>query len=660
MKTLFKIAGCIVVLGIALPAVGQRPAPPAEQILDYHTVVAVDAKGVMTVIETIRVVADHNQIKRGIYRDIPVRYPGGPMGVKVNVPIQIVRIERDGHKEPYHTERMGDLLRIYVGDRNVMVDKGEHVYVIGYTTKQVRFFGDHDELYWNATGNAWAFPIQKAKATVVLPADVPRDKVTHEGYVGPVGSKNQKDLRSWVDQKTGNIEYETTGPLSSGEGLTIVATFPKGHVAEPSAVGLVFDDPVVKYGSIGAAAVGVYFFVMWLLVGRDPAKKTIFPQYEAPEGMTPGAVRFVSRMEWDNTCFAATLLSLAVQGKLHIDEENGQYALTRVGKGGARAGDGLPAEEAQVFTRLLGVESKLAVKQTHHVVFSAAIDALKSKLKQAYEGPLFRSNGGWLAIGVLMSIAVFAGAAFMGGAFADGGAFFMLWLMVWTLGTAALVIKMGQAWRGVLRGTGGVGAAVFITLFALPFVAAEVFVAGLLAIRSSWWIVPLLLVLVAMCLKFYTLLKQPTVEGRRVMDAIDGLKMYLSTAERDRLEAMTRHATTRGAGGVEPERTIELFEKMLPYAVALGVENQWAGQFDDLLRAAAVDDSGGGGRGYQPTWYHGSNWSAMNVGAAVAGVGVAMSAAVASAATSPSSGSSGSGGGGSSGGGGGGGGGGGW
>ena len=106
-------------------------------------------------------------------------------------------------------------------------------------------------------------------------------------------------------------------------------------------------------------------------------------------------------------------------------------------------------------------------------------------------------------------------------------------------------------------------------------------------------------------------------------------------------------------------RTIELFERFLPYAVALNVANKWADQFQDLIADASVSTQTANGSGYHPAWYHGDAWSASTIGATAAGLGTAMTAAVATAATSPSS-SSGSSGGGFSGGGGGGGGGGGW
>ena len=146
---------------------------------------------------------------------------------------------------------------------------------------------------------------------------------------------------------------------------------------------------------------------------------------------------------------------------------------------------------------------------------------------------------------------------------------------------------------------------------------------------------------------FFILLKAPTAKGREIMDQIEGFKRYLSVAEKHRLDAFH-----------PPEKTPELFEKFLPYAIALEVENKWSEQFDDVLKAASATTEGTS-QGYHPVWYHGSHWNRFGAAGFAGAVGGAMASSIASAATAPGS-SSGAGGGGFSGGGGGGGGGGGW
>ena len=153
----------------------------------------------------------------------------------------------------------------------------------------------------------------------------------------------------------------------------------------------------------------------------------------------------------------------------------------------------------------------------------------------------------------------------------------------------------------------------------------------------------LLAVLIVLNILFYYLMRAPTKSGRLLMDQIEGFKLYLSTAEEDRLNALN-----------PPEKTPELFEKYLPYALALGVDQAWSERFSDVLSRAAAEDDG-----YRPRWYSGNRFSNFSSGGFSSSLGSSLSKAVASSSVAPGS-SSGGGGGGFSGGGGGGGGGGGW
>ena len=146
-----------------------------------------------------------------------------------------------------------------------------------------------------------------------------------------------------------------------------------------------------------------------------------------------------------------------------------------------------------------------------------------------------------------------------------------------------------------------------------------------------------------MHLTFIFLMRAPTPAGRRIMDEIDGFKMYLDTAEQDRLERMQ-----------SPQLTPEVFETFLPYAFALGVENSWCERFANEFPEDLAEKSG-----YRPAWYTGNRsgmFALSHLGNDFSGT---FATAISSASSPPGS-SSGSGGGGSSGGGGGGGGGGGW
>jgi uncharacterized membrane protein len=195
------------------------------------------------------------------------------------------------------------------------------------------------------------------------------------------------------------------------------------------------------------------------------------------------------------------------------------------------------------------------------------------------------------------------------------------------------------------RGSGTAGKCLLSTFSFIAVVVA--FASGMPifgeAIAIGWW-VPLLLPALALPLVISSFwwIAAPTKAGRVVLDRIAGFRQYLSITERERLDRMT-----------PPEDTPELFEKYLPYAIALHVENRWTERFAGVLAAAAAQGQSGF------LWYSGSSSPWDNPERFAESVGSSLSDTISSASTAPGS-SSGSGGGGSSGGGGGGGGGGGW
>jgi uncharacterized membrane protein YgcG len=634
----------------------------AERITKFHSDIAIGDDGFITITETISVIAKGKKIKRGIIRDIPVQYDVGFYGLKTNIPCQIIFIHCDGQDSVYKEESFGSYKRIHIGSKNVQLSTGPHTYTIQYKTRQLRFQEDHDEVYWNATGNAWEFPIEQAEATISFPAETPMDEVSAEGYVGALKSTNQNDLTIRIEGEKHRVTYSTKDSLKPQEGLTVVATFPSGLITKPSTAEVHLNDPFLVWGSIGLVSVIAYFMTAWLFVGRDPATGVIVPLYEPPENLSPAACRFISQMGYDKECFSVALLSLATQQVLTIRENKKRYTLEKTGTPTNSTSNG----EKQIFDHLFHGRNSLAIDRKDHVLFSQAITTLRKSLVREFEGVLFRPNRLWFFGGLLLSLAVLVLVVFFaGGVKATGIAGFLtLWLTFWSCGVVVLLHKVVSSWRAAIVGNSamsqiaGYGSAIFLTLFALPFIAGELVAIGMLAGVTSLWIIPLILGIVTTVALFYELIKAPTAAGRPIMDQIDGFAMYLSTAEEDRLEAFTQQATTHQHMHAAPH-TIELFERFLPYAVALNVANKWADQFQDLIADASLSTQTANGSGYHPAWYHGDAWSASTIGATAAGLGSAMTASVAAAATSPSS-SSGSSGGGFSGGGGGGGGGGGW
>lgn len=198
----------------------------SEEISDYKSDIYINEDASMIVKETIKVYAEGNQIKRGIYRDFPTQYKD-KNGNNYNVEFEVLEVLRDGEKEPYEIEKQENGVRIYIGDSNNMLETGYHTYTIKYETdKQIGYFDEHDELYWNVTGNGWNFTIDNVTAIVHLPNDTNMNKVNFEAYTGRQGA-SEKQCTAYKDEYDNTITFTTTSKLYFGEGLTIVVRFDK-------------------------------------------------------------------------------------------------------------------------------------------------------------------------------------------------------------------------------------------------------------------------------------------------------------------------------------------------------------------------------------------------------------------------------------------------
>ena len=628
----------LALLAALLPSTAQAE----ERILFYGSDIQIQRDASLEVTETIRVRAEGIAITHGIYREFPTRYSIGP-GREMKVGFEVEEVQRDGAAETWTTEGMHNGVRIRIGDKDRTLDPGEHVYLIRYrTTRQIGFFKDFDELYYNAVGTGWKFPIDVAEARIRLPSPVPFGKRAF--YTGPQGATGSN--AEVVAETPGDMTVRTTVPLGAYEGMTVAVAWPKGLVAEPSSATragwLLTDNAPYGIALLGLLGIMAYYVHAWLRAGRDPRPGTIVPLFSPPDSLTPAAMRYVVDMGSDNRTFAAALIDLGVRGKLRLVEGE-KHLLSKAQTTIEKRSDanGLPSPENAMMQELFASGDTILMDQKNHTRFTAAQNALSHELKSLYEGKLFVRNWSWSAqgIGVLIIAALCTAAAMVLAApFRSAvGYYVALWALAAGAGTVMLRVWpiQSSAARMVLRGLG--------FLAGLVAGGLGIFVFGMAVQLGPVWPLLLLVPGVVVALSAFWWMAAPTQEGRTVLDHVAGFKQYLSITEEERLDRMH-----------PPEKTPELFERYLPYAVALGVENHWADKFSSVLAAASA---AGQSQGF--AWYSGHSDPWNHTGSFVDQVGSSLSSTVASASTAPGS-SSGSGGGGSSGGGGGGGGGGGW
>lgn len=143
-----------------------------ELIESFEVTLQVETDGNLLVTERITVLAEGQQIRRGIFRDIPTRYVLGH-GLLRKTPITLLGVTRDGQPEPVREESSGHGVRFYLGAVDHLLDPGRYRYELRYRLDaQLAHRDSEDELYWNVTGNAWNLPIRRSECA--RPADLLR------------------------------------------------------------------------------------------------------------------------------------------------------------------------------------------------------------------------------------------------------------------------------------------------------------------------------------------------------------------------------------------------------------------------------------------------------------------------------------------------------
>jgi uncharacterized membrane protein len=489
----------------------------------FDSEIVVSPNGSIDVTETIQ--AQFIGSWKGLYREVPVEYVT-PQGLNYTLFLNVKRVT-DGSGSPLKfessRERHYRKLKIYVPQ----AQDSHRTIIIEYSVSDaLRFFEDHDELYWNVTGDEWDVPIQSASARVVLPENTTGIRVNV--FTGAYGSR-AKEADSEV---VGNgVEVRTRQSLGYHEGLTIAVAFDKGFVHEPTAV----DKASLFLRSnwpLGLPfIVFAIMFYLWWTRGRDPRLRPIAAQYEPPDQLTPGEAGTLIDDSADMRDITSTIVDLAVRGYLVIEEHqkdrmlglfhekdynfilkkdrsewaklkpHEQVMLSGIFSSGT-VGEtiSMSSLENRFYTNLPGIKNCIFASLVTHGYYRQRPDSVRAT---------------YISIGVVIGV-----------------------LSIW--GGTAIASSMGMA---------------PLTFFAAGILSAVV-------ICAFGWFMP-----------------AHTEQGARAMEGVLGFEDFLNHVESDRFNRMIK--------------TPQMFEKFLPFAMALGVEKNWSKAFQGIMTQP-------------PDWYRGS------------------------------------------------------
>jgi uncharacterized membrane protein len=498
--------GLTLLLAVASPASAQRTLA----IQSFDAAITVSTDGSVAVEETI--VPRFTGSWNGIYRTIPVEYRT-PQGLNYTLRLDAVSATDDegrGLKIESSKERHYRKLKIWVPGA---LDTTRTVKLRYRVANALRFFEEHDELYWNVTGDEWDVPMEAVSARVELPAGVSGVRAT--AFRGAYGSTAQAAATVEPD----GARVELPRGLGFREGLTIVVGWNPGLVHRPTAIERTTD---LLYSNLPLVIPLFVFLGMWRLWharGRDPKLAPIATRYEPPVNLTPAEVGTLIDGKPDLRDITASVVDLAVRGYLHITETKNEFLFglfsnkdyTFTVKKPRSEWVALKTHERELLTALFGTGDTVSLSDLKNK-FYKHLPGLQNELY----GLLVRDGYYTGRPDRVRTLYIIAGVI-VGGAIAVVGSTYMISL---AMQPAASIIA------GVISG-------LIIILFGL-------------------------------------IMPSRTVPGTRELERVLGFQEFLSRVEADRLDRIVK--------------TPELFEKFLPYAMALGVEDNWAQAFEGIYR----------------------------------------------------------------------------
>ena len=480
------------------------PRAFAWEILSFDTDLEVRADSSLLATETIE--ADfQGESKHGIYRDIPLQTQDR-LGVKRSIRITFLEaVDERGHPWEAKLTREGAYLRIRLGSEGTTYGERKTFKLSYRVERALSRFPDHDELYWNVTGNNWAVPMRQVRAVVRLPEAV-SGRPRSVAYTGGYGSTGQDVMTTTAGS---GLQFTVSRPLGPFEGLTVVVGWPSGAVAMPGRAQKLrwfFQDNWPLAIPLGVL---LWMFAIWWSRGRDPLRETIPVQYDPPEGLSPGEAGALLDDSVDLRDITAGIVDLASRGYLTIEElKDGDYILTHSASTQHR--------EARQFKLHEGLLLKFLFQDGDSVQLSGLENRFYEhlpELRAALYDELAQRDCWWGRPDRVRQ----------------------LWRRI-----AAAVFFVGVSGGG-----------------ALPedrfFFAAICLSAGVIFLFS--WFMP-----------------RRTLRGARLAEKVIGLQEFLRRTDEDRIKRDSDPAA--------------LFERLLPYAMALGVANQWARAFEGIYQVA--------------------------------------------------------------------------
>lgn len=546
-----------------------------ERVISFEVTAALQRDASLIVTERIRVHIEQKIIRQGITHAFPVkqRYDGLKLR---HYGFELISVKLDGKKVHYHHDEQGYYRALAIGRAGVGAPLGEHTYEIVYQTDgHVLPLEDRDEIYYNVMGHNWELPVELVSFTLLLPGDRPDGVIEAQAFTGAPGQTGQDYLLA------ADNTIRSARTLAPGEGLTVAMAWEKGLVRPPeeSVANIVGANRPLALGGL-LAVTFLYFGAVRLIFSRRPFG-VVTPLFHPPEGLSPGYAASLKSMAYEGRLLHADIVWAAVNGFFRLDARGRKQLLLckNIDPGASEpvksGGQWAQTQCRQLSRDLFGRDSTRVDLRSGDGRDKASLAF--ENLRERYAG---RQKGFWTRsyipalIGFILFLFLFnwimpyiySPMLEMGEDYGGAvGYLFILWAL-WGLIAGSLYVLH----RALTIFDGHRRLAILI-LVPLPALGS----AAVLWVLSGGDYFFLGVVSAALGLMSWFAVKPPTritPKGRDKYLQILGLEMYIRTAETHRLAKLNA-----------PEDTVEKFEELLPYAVALDCAEAWRKRFEKVL-----------------------------------------------------------------------------
>jgi len=607
-----------------------------ERVLSFDVTAVMQSDGSMIVTERIRVNIEHHKIRHGITHAYPIKevYDGRKLR---HYGFELLSVTLNGEPVNYYKTTSGLAVGMAIGETGVAAPLGVHVYEVVYKTSgHVRPMPDRDEIYYNVMGTNWEFPVDRVSFTLDLPGgrkDAFIDAVAYTGGLGETGSD-----AIWEGKHT----VRTTRTLEPGEGLTVAIAWEKGLVTLPSA----------SFANIlGANRTPLLLGIFMLMLGYSAAVRFVYslgpegvvvPIFSPPEGMSPGYMSVLKNMTIQGRMLHADIIWAAVNGFLRLDaRDKKKIVLTRLDKEPERMKSGGQWARGAckgLTAILLGSLEELDLRSREGRMRTKSAFFYRERSYAVQKGDLWKRSYIPAIPGALLFVALYCLVTPYIYSPALYNKFDSAFVFLGGSGAVLLgLVGMFVYLRRVVRMFDGIRRVARLILGSLVLIYLLVFVSAITA--DDYFFMSVYVATFGMAAWGFVNPGRRTPEGREAYLKVQGLEMYIRTAETHRLAKLNA-----------PEDTVEKFEELLPYAVALGCADAWQKRFDKVLLAVNYVPAWTESDGSKRHTYRTSLAAVTGSGGMAAAANAAWAASTAILSSSSSGSGSGSGSGGSSGG----------